>query len=73
MAQVHVKNPYMEQIMTPRQLQVWAVAHIPSVTTEFCTVKDYSKETMMLKESSNISGYSKNMSLLPQETKFRQK
>jgi hypothetical protein len=28
---------------------------------------------MMLKESSNISGYSKNMSLLPQETKFRQK
>jgi hypothetical protein len=36
--------------MTPRQLYKWAVVKIPSVTFEYCTVKDHSKETMMLED-----------------------
>jgi hypothetical protein len=45
-----LQNSYEEQIMTPRKLYEWAVVEIPSVTFEYSTVEDHSKETMILEE-----------------------
>jgi hypothetical protein len=45
-----LQNPYEEHIMIPRQLYEWVVEKTSSVTFEYCTAEDHSKETMMLKE-----------------------
>jgi hypothetical protein len=45
-----LQNPYVEEIMTPRQLYEWAVVKILSVTFEYCTVEDHSKEMMMFEK-----------------------
>jgi hypothetical protein len=42
--------PYEEQIMTSRQLYKWAPVKISSVTSEYCTVEDHSKEMTRLEE-----------------------
>jgi hypothetical protein len=42
-----LKGVHEEPIMTPRQLYKWAVIKIPSVTFEYCTFGDHSKETML--------------------------
>jgi hypothetical protein len=53
-----LQNPYEEQIITPRQLYEWAVVKIPSVTFEYCTVEDHSKQMMILEERfRKASGY----------------
>jgi hypothetical protein len=43
-----LQNPHEKLITTPRLLYEWAVIKIPSVTFEYCTVEDHSKEKMML-------------------------
>jgi hypothetical protein len=45
-----LQNLYEEQIVTPTQLYKWAVVKIPSVTFEYCTAEDHSKEMTMLEE-----------------------
>jgi hypothetical protein len=44
----------------------WAIVKIPSVSFEYCTVEDHSKEIMMFKvrfrKAQTFSGYSKNTS-----------
>jgi hypothetical protein len=42
--------------MTSRQLHEWSVVQIPSVTFEYCTIKEHSKETMMLEERFRKAG-----------------
>jgi hypothetical protein len=37
--------------MIAKQFYEWAIVKISPVTFEFCTVEDYSKETMVLKDS----------------------
>jgi hypothetical protein len=42
--------------MTPRKLYGWAVVKIPSVTFEYCTVEDQSKETLMIEKRFSKAG-----------------
>jgi hypothetical protein len=52
-----LQNPYEEQKMTPKQLYKWAVAKIPSVILQYCTVEDHSKETVIPEEGSGKLKY----------------
>jgi hypothetical protein len=55
--------------MTLRQLYKWAVVKIPSVSFEYCTAEDHSKDMMMLKERSRkaqtLSGTQKIHCVIP--------
>ena len=54
-ARASLQRPYDGQIMTPRQLYEWAVENIPSVKFHYCTVSDYKREELLLKERFEIS------------------
>jgi hypothetical protein len=41
-----LQNLFEEQIMALRQLREWAVLKITSVTFEYCTTEDHSKQVM---------------------------
>jgi hypothetical protein len=73
-----LQNPYEKQNITAGQLYDWAVVKIQSVSFEYCTAEDYSKETVMLKDrfrkAQTLQVLKKYIVLfLPQEIKFKQK
>jgi len=45
-----LQSPFENQIIAPKELYDWAIINIPSVTFEYCTIREHNNEMMELEE-----------------------
>ncbi len=68
-AQASLQRPFNDQIMTPHQLYDWACVAVPSITFNYCSIKEYEGEKLSLQSrfenAKTIQGTRKLHSFIP--------